>query len=216
MDLNLRDAAKILNVSESTLSRWIKEEGLPAFLINSRYRFNRVDLLEWASHHNIPAAALYQAPEGRGVPTLASLLEGNIHYDVPGNDMKTVMTAVAERLPLANSRDKALAAQALADREAKGSTVIGDGVAIPHVRSPLIFGVDRPLLTLCFLAETVPFEPEGRSPVGVVFALVSPTIRAHLTLLANVSAALHDDAFRRLLGRRAPEAEILVHLRSRA
>lgn len=212
MDLNIRDAAKTLKVSESTLSRWIKEEGLPAFLINGRYQFNRVDLLEWASRHDIPATALYQAPEGQGVPPLASLLEGNIHYDVPGSDMKTVMAAVAERLPLANARDKALAALALADRELKGSTVVGEGVAIPHVRSPLIFGVDRPLLTLCFLAQTVPFEAEGRSPVGVVFALVSPTVRSHLALLAAIASALHDAEFRRLLGRRAPAAEILAYL----
>ena len=212
MDLNIRDAAKILDISESTLSRWIKE-GLPAFLINGRYRFNRVDLLEWASRHKIPAAALYQAPEGM-VPPLAVLLEGNVHYDVPGGDMKTVMASVAERLPLANSRDKALAALAFADREAKGTTVIADGIAIPHVRSPLIFGVDQPLLTLCFLKDAVPFESGGRSPVRVVFALVSPTVRAHLTLLAMISSALHDAEFRRLLGVRAAAAEILARLRS--
>lgn len=212
MDLNIRDAAKILNLSESTLSRWIHEEGLPAFLINGRYRFNRVDLLEWASRHHIPAAALYQAPEGRGVPPLASLLDGNVHYDVPGGDRNAVMAAVADRLPFLSPRDKALAAMALADREAKGSTVVDDGIAIPHVRSPLIFGVERPLVTLCFLKDAVPFEAAGRAPVSVVFALVSPTVRAHLILLAQVSSALHDAEFRRLLGRRAAAAEILAHL----
>lgn len=216
MDLNIRDAAKALGISESTLSRWIKDEGLPAFLINGRYRFNRVDLLEWASRHDIPATALYRAAAGEGVPPLAELLEGNIHHDVAGSDMKTVMAAVAERLPLTDPRDKALAALALADREMKGSTVVGEGVAIPHVRGPLIFGVDRPLLTLCFLSKTVPFETEGRSPVGVVFALVSPTIRLHLALLAEIAAALHDDEFRRLLARRAPAAEILARLRKPA
>lgn len=210
MDLNLRDAAKLLNVSESTLSTWI-DEGLPAFVINGRYRFNRIDLLEWANHRGIPAAALYDFPEG-GIPSLDSLLEGNIHYDVPGADKKAVLAAVAEHLPLANPRDKALATQALVDREAKGSTVF-DGIAIPHARSPLIFGVDRPLVTLCFLKEAVSFGAPGQAPVHVVWALVSPAIRAHLSLLAKISSALHDGEFRQLLDRHAAAPEILSRLR---
>lgn len=214
MDLNLHDAAKILNVSESTLSRWINAEGLPAFMINGRYRFNRIDLLEWANHHKIPAAALYHPPEG-GLPPLHSLLEGNIHHDVPGSEKKAVMAAVADRLPLANPRDKALAAHALSDREAKGSTVI-DGIAFPHARSPLIFGVERAILTLCFLKEAVSFGAPEQAPVHIVWALVSPTIRAHLTLLAKVSSAIHDANFRHLLNEHSAAPEILARLRQLA
>ena len=214
MDLNLRDAAKILDVSESTISRWISDEALPAFMINGRYRFNRIDLLEWATQRHIPAAALYPPMEG-GVPAFDLLLEGNIHYDVPGSDKTAVMAAVAQRLPLASPRDKALAAQALAEREAKGSTVI-DGIAIPHARSPLIFGVDRPIVILCFLKEAVSFCVPPPVPVHIVWALVSPTIRAHLALLAKVSSALHDAEFRQLLDRRAAAPEILARLRKLA
>lgn len=213
MDLNLRDAAKLLSVSESTLSRWI-DEGLPAFVINGRYRFNRIDLLEWANHRQIPAAGLYQLPEG-GVPSLDSLLEGNIHHDVPGSDKRAVMAAVVDRLSLTNPREKALAAQVLADREEKGSTVF-DGIAIPHARSPLILGVDRAILTLCFLKEAVPFGAPEQAPIHVVWALVSPTVRAHLTLLAKVSSALHDADFRQLLNRHAAAPEILARLRQLA
>lgn len=216
MDLNLRDAATILNVSEATLSRWINDEGLPAFMINGRYRLNRIDLLEWANHRRIPAAALYRSPEGRGTPyQLDALLESNIHYDVPGSDKKAVMAAMADRLPLANPRDKALATQALWDREAKGSTVI-DGIAIPHARSPLIFGVERPIVALCFLKEAVSFGAPEQTPVHIVWALVSPTIRAHLAILAKVASALHDAEFRQLLNRRAAAPGILARLRQLA
>lgn len=213
MDLSLRDAAKILNVSESKLSRWINDAGLPAFMINGRYRFNRVDLLEWASHRKIPAAALYHSPEGRGTPyQLDSLLKDNIHYNVPGDDKKAVMAAVADRLPLANPRDKSLAAQALWDREAKGATVV-DGIAIPHARSPLIFPIDRPIATICFLKEGVPFKTADATPVRIVWTLVSPTIRAHLAILAKVASALHDTQFRRLLDKASPEPELLARLK---
>ena len=216
MDLNLRDAAKILNISESKLSRLIKDEGLPAFMINGRYRFNRIDLLEWANHREMPVAALYHSPDERGTPfQLDALLEGNIHYDVSGGDKKAVLAAVAELLPLASPRDKALAAQALWDREVKGSTVI-DGIAFPHARSPLIFGVDRPIVTLSFLKTPVSFETSDAAPVRVVWTLVSPTVRVHLALLAKVASALHDAEFRRLLDEPALAPELLARLRTAA
>ncbi len=213
MDLSLSDAARMLGVSESEVSRWIKDEGLSAFMINSRYWLNRVDLLEWANRRKIPAAALYQPPEGRGSPFQLDLfLEGHIHYDVPGNGKKDVMAAIAERLPLPSAREKALAAQALWDREATSATII-DGIAIPHARSPLIFGVDRPIVTLCFLKNAVSFKEADAAPVQIVWTLVSPTIRVHLAILAKVAAALHDAEFRRLLDKPAAAPELIARLR---
>ena len=216
MDLSLQEAARLLNVSESTLSRWIGEDGLPAFMINGRYRLNRIDLLEWAGHRRLQAPALYAPSEDTPAPPLHELLEGNVHYGVAGVDMRSVMAAVAERLPLLSARDKVLAAQALADREAKSSTIVADGIAIPHVRGPLIFGVDRPLATLCFLEKPVPFGDAGLFPVSVVWTLVTPTIKVHLAMLAKIASSLHDAPFVDLLNRRAPEPELLARLRSLA
>ncbi|MFI5344779.1 MAG: PTS sugar transporter subunit IIA [Elusimicrobiota bacterium] len=216
MDLSLREAAGILKVSESTLSRWVDGEGLTAYAINGRYRFNRVDLLEWAGHRGLPTAALFQPAAAVAAPELAPLLEGNIHYHVPGEDLKSAMTAVAERLPLASSRDKALAAEVLSAREALGSTAVSDGIAIPHARNPLVFPVDRPVLTLCFLEKPVDFGSADGRPVHTLFALVTPTIRVHLSLLSKISRSLHDEAFRSLLRARAPAPELLARLRELA
>lgn len=211
MDLSLRDVTRILNVSESTLARWVSDEGLPAFVINGRYRFNRVDVLEWASRQRLSTAALFATPpDSFG---LADLLAGNVHYGVPGSDVASVMAAVAERLPLAGAREKALAARMLADREGIGSTGVGGGIAIPHARSPLVFPVGRPAAALCFLERPVSFAaPDGR-PVEVVWALVTPTVRAHLSLLARVATALHDPRLLELLRARAAETTILARLK---
>lgn len=213
MDLSLREAAEILKVSETTLSRWVDAEGLTAYVINGRYRFNRVDLLEWASHRKLPTAALFSPAGDPADPGLAALLEGNIHYRVPGEDLKSAMAAVAARLPLAGARDKELAAQVLSAREALGSTAVGDGIAIPHARNPLVFAVDRPALALCFLEKPVDFGAADGAPVHTLFALVTPTVRVHLLLLSKISRALHDAAFRELLRERASAERILARLK---
>ncbi len=43
-----QDACKYLNVSTSTLTRWITDRDLPAHLVNGRYWINQTELLEWA------------------------------------------------------------------------------------------------------------------------------------------------------------------------
>ena len=53
MQLTVRDVTKFLNVSETTVHRWIKQRGLPAQQVAGQYRFNRAELLEWATSQKI-------------------------------------------------------------------------------------------------------------------------------------------------------------------
>ena len=53
MQLTVRDVSRFLNVSESTVPRWIKQRGLPSEYVGGQYRFNRVELLEWATANQI-------------------------------------------------------------------------------------------------------------------------------------------------------------------
>jgi nitrogen PTS system EIIA component len=53
MQLTVRDAAKLLSVSEKTVYRWINQGDLPAYRVNEQYRFNRAELLEWATARKI-------------------------------------------------------------------------------------------------------------------------------------------------------------------
>ncbi len=53
MKLTVRDAAGLLNVSEKSIYRWIKQGVIPAYQINDQYRFNRAELLEWATSRKI-------------------------------------------------------------------------------------------------------------------------------------------------------------------
>lgn len=214
MDLTAREAAQAFEVSESTLLQWVKEEGLPAFLINGRYRFNRVDLLEWANHNRRPLKTpLEPAAEkhGRFALLRRALAAGGVHHGVPGTDAASALTAAGDRLPLA-AADRVLAAQALSEREKIGSTALGDGIAIPHPRSPLVFPVEAPVVTLCFLATPVDFHAADGKPVGALFLILAPTVRAHLTLLADLATALHDDRFKGAVSRRASAEELLASL----
>ena len=94
-------------------------------------------------------------------------------------------------------------------REALGSTAIGDGIAVPHVRNPVILHLDRPMITLCFLERPVEFGALDGQPVDTLFTLISPTVRAHLHLLSRLSFVLRNPAFQGTVLRQAAREEIL-------
>jgi PTS system nitrogen regulatory IIA component len=141
------------------------------------------------------------------------LSAGGIHHDVPGTDRSSVLREVVARLPLPAEVDREFVTAVLEAREAMGSTGIGDGIAIPHVRNPIVLHVSRPMVTLCFLENSVDFGALDGQPVRTLFALISPTVRAHLHLLSQLAFALRDPSFKNVVSRQGPREEILEEAR---
>lgn len=142
-----------------------------------------------------------------------SLAAGGIHYQLPDTSKGQALRALVQVLPVPDDVVRELLLQLLLAREVSASTAIGDGIAIPHVRNPIVLHVPRPSITLAFLAHPVDFEALDGRPVHVLFTIISPTARSHLQLLSRLSFALHDGSFRETVIRQAPREEILGELR---
>ncbi len=211
MQLTVRDVAKALSVGEHVVHRWISEQQLPAELVNDEPRFNRAELLEWATVRKIAIRPHFfdAAPAGEQPSLEQALALGGVHDHLPGQDKDAVFRAMVERMPLPAHLDRGFLLQVFLSREALGSTGIGDGLAIPHPRYPLVLPVPRPFITLCFMEHAIAYAPPPAPPVHTLFALVCPTVRQHMGLLARLATALHHDAFRDAIRRRAPAEEIL-------
>jgi PTS system nitrogen regulatory IIA component len=216
MHLTLRQAATHLDVPEATVRRWIANRGLPVHRVNERLHCNAIELWEWAVAQGIPVSGellreAHREP-GEVAPLAALLAEGGIHYDVGGDTKAEVLRELVARLPLPAEVDREFLFSVLAAREAMGSTGIGDGIAIPHVRSPILLHVRRPFVTLCMLRHAVDFDAIDRQPVHALFTVVSAGVDSHLRILAQLAAALHDGELRRLLHAAAPSAAIMERL----
>ena len=105
--------------------------------------------------------------------------------------------------------DRAFLLKVLLTRESLGSTGIGDGIAIPHVRNPIVLHIQRPMVTLCSLKAAIDFAALDGKPVHTLFTLVSPTIRAHLGLLSKLAFALRDERFKQAVANRGSRQELL-------
>lgn len=200
MQLSVRDAARLFDVSEKTVYRWAQKGEIPVTRVNDQYRFNRVELLEWATARKVPVSPdifVEQESEGLALPSLTEALEaGGIFYRIGGSDVASVLKEVVGHLRLPEEVDRDYLYQVLLAREALGSTGVGDGIAIPHVRNPIVLHVPRATVTLCFLENPVDFRALDGKPVTTLFTLVSPTVKAHLHLLSRLAFCLRTPSVR--------------------
>lgn len=217
MNLTVRDVSGLLKVSEKTVYRWINQGILPAYRVSDQYRFNRAELLEWATGRKMNVSAeLFDEPESNAgpLPGLADALQaGGIFYRIGGSDKASVLRNVVEHIRLPEEVDREFLLRVLLARENLDSTAIGDGIAIPHVRNPIVLHVARPMITLCFLDRPVDYDALDGKPVYALFTLVSPTVRAHLRMLSRLSFALHDPRFRKLIEGEGTREEIFAEAR---
>src|SRR5262245_10407999 len=111
---------------------------------------------------------------------------------VPGLAARTKEAALKELLQTAQAAGffaKKLAAplgKKLLEREAIGSTGLGNGVAVPHLKHA---DVQRPSLVLARAAPPIEWQAIDGRPVAIVFLVVSPADdpEAHLQCLRWIS-----------------------------
>jgi PTS system nitrogen regulatory IIA component len=87
----------------------------------------------------------------------------------------------------------------LMEREALGSTGIGEGVAIPHGK---VAGIDRLVAVFGRSLEGVQFASLDGKPARLFFLVVAPENNSagmHLKALARISRLVKDERFRRRL-----------------
>ena len=216
MLLKTSDAALALHVGEKSVLQWIKRANLPAELVNGEFMIHRADLLEWATGRGKkvdPSIFTVQDDDSIHLPTISEAIEaGGIHYNVPGSDKATILRNVVSRLDLPDEIDPEFLLQVLLTREAMGTTAIGDGIAIPHVRNPILLQIPISKIALCFLAEPIDFNAPDGKPVRILFTLTSPTVKVHLHLLSGLSFALRDKRLRSALNDRQNRDEIMTLL----
>ncbi|WP_027966491.1 PTS sugar transporter subunit IIA [Halomonas halocynthiae] len=129
-------------------------------------------------------------------------------FAVPGGSKKRVLeffsTFIAQNIPSLDSQE---VFSRLLGRERLGSTGIGQGVAIPHARSP---HCKKPIASFLKLAEAIDFDAVDGEPVDLIFVLLVPEQAddAHLTLLGQVAGIMNDAATRAALRRAENQPEL--------
>ncbi len=110
---------------------------------------------------------------------------------LPATSKTQVLRALAEAAAAACDLDPLELFEVLREREQLGSTAIGDGVAIPHVK---VSGLERLVGWIARLEEPVDFDAIDDQPVDLVVMLLAPESAGaeHLRVLAQLSRLAKD------------------------
>ena len=143
---------------------------------------------------------------------IAEFLDENaINCELKGATKETIIREVVGLLVKAGSikeKDAGKVVQILLDREALGSTGIGQGVAIPHGKCDCV----SQLVGAVGISKTgIEFDSLDGEPTYIFFLLVAPQDSAgpHLKALARISRLLKDKHFRESL-RNSKDPKVLM------
>ncbi|MBE7487865.1 PTS sugar transporter subunit IIA [bacterium] len=144
-----------------------------------------------------------------------NLRDGRILISIEGRtkaDILKSMIAVLENQEIISNSEKLFAD--FLDRESKGSTGIGNGIAIPHVRSDQVQQLEY---VFANSVEGVDFESLDGEPVHILFLMVAPagSHGIHIKALARISRILNDEGTRVRLRKAATPDEIIQLIRDR-
>lgn len=210
MELNATEVANLLNLPEREVRDLARTGKLPHLEVQDSLRFNRQAILEWALARGHPLAFALDEAEPADLPPLRELFAPEcFHYDMPGRTFAEVLRAALNVFQLPPEADKELVYDLLVSREKLMTTALGDGLAVPHLRVPVVVNVARPTLGIFFTREPIDMGALDGKPVHTLFLLLSLTPRQHLELLARLAFLFRKPEFVKLLRERAkPEAII--------
>jgi DNA binding domain, excisionase family len=209
MKLSVADAARLVSIPEEKLYGWIEAGNLPAQRIGGQYRINRTQLLEWATERKIAVDPEAFAAGEVSTTVAEALRAGGIHYGIAGGQAVDVLQRIVRLLPLDDDSDREMLAQLVIAREAFGTTSVGDGIAIPHVRNPIVLADGGAILALCLLESPIDLQAIDAKAIDTLFFLISPTVHEHLSMLAKLAWLLRNEEFRALLRKRPAAGELL-------
>lgn len=150
--------------------------------------------------------------------SIASFTAEGVLLDVSGETKREVLASMVDHAVKAKLLPKARrepVLELLCEREERGSTGLGRGIAVPHAR---IKGLKRGLAVMARATEGIEFRAVDGEPVYALIMLVSPESQAesHLATLRWLSMQARDPDFLSFIRQARNEEQILDVLLERS
>lgn len=231
MDLTVKDVANYLNVSESTIRRWLTEKKIPSYKIHNQPRFSLIEIQDWVMSHNLSkengVSPFTHHPQGKvegdvlaetkGGSKQFSLYrainKGGVLNDIPSLNKEEVIRRSMKKLAKTLSLDDDVLSDLLLDREKLQPTSLNHGIAVPHTRDFLL-NSHQDVVTVAFLQNPIPYGALDGKPVHTLFFLFASDSKKHLHLLAKIAHLSSDQASVEFLQTRPSKEKLLEYIKN--
>jgi nitrogen PTS system EIIA component len=214
MDLKIKDICDLFNVSESVVHQWIDDKKIPCYKVKNQYFFNKSEINEWILWNKLSVSDKILDLKLTAKPVIIADLinKGGIHYNINGSNIIEILKKAISTIPIPADISKEEIESTLIERESMMTTAVGNGIAFPHPRNPVITDVDNEQISVCLLKKPVDFQAIDGKPVHTLFIIISSNSKRHLEILAKLSFLCQQTNFVNLLEDKAKNEVILYYI----
>ncbi len=204
--MNERQVADYLHMDLRELSKLASRGAIPCRKTARGFVFRKGDVEHWveAQMHQLPRHRLAGIEKGvsrhHGFDHEAMLVAplippGGLAAPLKARTREAVlrgMVDLADRAGMVYAHDELL--EEVRDRETLCSTALAPGVAMPHPRHPLPYGIAASFVVVGLTQSGVPFGAADGSLTRLFFLICCKDDRTHLHVLARLAQMLHEDS----------------------
>mgnify|MGYP002520675220 FL=1 len=139
--------------------------------------------------------------------------KGGILKDIDGNTPEEIYQKVCTMIDLPDGMTAEHVYNALCAREEVLSTAVGNGIALPHARSPIMKSEEEQRICVVYLKHPIDMNAPDEREVYVMFILLTCNPQVHLKILSALAGLFRKPQFRKALESGAGEAELLNLIR---
>lgn len=232
MDLKIRDVAELLNVSETTIRRWLAEGKIPAYRLHHQYRFSRIEIENWmlscrlqnetgnffpSTEEQIypPKKENKEDPGRKGMQQFSlfrAIHRGGIFTDMQSTKKEDLIKETMDRVSNDLGMDPLVMTELLLDREKLMPTALNNGIAVPHTRDLVLEG-PTDIVVVVFPKKPIDWGALDENPVYALFFLFACDDKRHLHLLAKLAHLSSNEEVLELLRSRPEKKELLEYIK---
>lgn len=235
-DLKIKDVAELLNISETTVRRWLADRKIPAYRINRQYRFSRTEIEDWVmnqrlggndclspysatTHVEEPADSL-ETPRTKSTSgtqqfsLYRAMNNGRVLSNIPGTTKNEVFHNTTKTLASSLDLDPEVLSELLIDREKLMPTGLNNGIGVPHARDFLLNSHRDVVVTVFPENPITDYGSLDGKPVHTLFFLFATEDKIHLHLLAKIAHFVAENSVRRILASKPTNKQLLETARN--
>lgn len=210
MDLELKNVAELLSISEETLKDWVAQGKLPAYRLNDHFRFSRMEVEDWLINQKLDA--LPQAAGDLRYSLFKAIYRGDVLVDVPAASKEELIALCMNHMATRFDLDAEVLKELFIDRERMMPTGLGHGIAVPHTRDFLL-NSHFDVVLVVYPKTPLDYGSLDGEPVHTCFFLFSCDDRRHLNLLSKVAHLSSSFQTREYLQTKPSKNELLDYVK---
>lgn len=133
---------------------------------------------------------------------------GGIYNDIEGDTPAEIYEKVSKMINLPDGITSDFIYNALCARENVLSTAVGNGIALPHARAPIMKTEKDQKIIVVYLKNPMDMNAPDERPVTTMFILLTYNSQVHLKVLSSLAGLFRSARFRKALEDRAGEATL--------